>query len=431
MNFLFLFPDQQRADWMGGTPGLPLRTPNLDRLRRRGLQFTNAICPSPLCAPSRACLATGREYADCGVRDNRQDLPLDRPTFYQALRDAGYHVAGCGKFDLHKASYTWGLDGRNLLPEWGFSDGIDNEGKIDAILSGRDAPRGPYMAYLEAQGLRACHIEDIERRRREPMATFPTPLPDAAYCDNWIGRNALNLLRRAPAGKPWFLQVNFTGPHNPWDVTADMASWYRGAEFPPPVGANGVPRQANHAVRANYAAMIENIDRWVGRLLEAVRKRGEEEETLVVFSSDHGEMLGDHGRWGKLVPYHGSLAVPLVIAGPGVTPNRIHTGPATILDLPATFLDLAGAAPLRGGESRSLRPLLESAGERTRDHVFSALNGWRLVFDGRYKLIEGVGADTLLFDLHDDPAETRNRAQELVEDLRRLHSLLNHPTTPQ
>jgi len=89
MNFLFLFPDQQRADWLGGTPGLPLRTPSLDELRRRGTQFTRAICPSPLCAPSRACLATGREYERCGVRNNRDDLPAGTTTFYQRLREAG------------------------------------------------------------------------------------------------------------------------------------------------------------------------------------------------------------------------------------------------------------------------------------------------------------------------------------------------------
>ena len=425
MNLLLLFPDQQRADWLGGTPGLPLRTPNLDDLRRRGTQFTRAICPSPVCAPSRACLATGRDYEHCGVRNNGDDLPTGSTTFYQRLRDRGYHVAGCGKFDLHKASYIWGLDGRNSLAEWGFTDGIDNEGKIDGVISGRNAPRGPYMAFLEQQGLREAHIEDIERRRREKMATFPTPLPAHAYCDNWIGENALTLLRRAPPSQPWFLQVNFTGPHNPWDVTEDMAGWYAGVEFPAPRNETELSRDEHNAVRANYAAMIENIDRWIGRLLAEVRSRGEENETLVVFASDHGEMLGDDGRWGKVVPFQPSLAVPLIFAGPGVGANTIHDGPATLLDLPATFLDFAGAEPLPAAESRSLRPLLEGRNGPVRQHVFSALDDWRAVFDGRFKLIQNFGGTTWLFDLQEDPGETRNRIHDLVEEFERLNQLFN------
>src|SRR5690606_8399637 len=110
--------------------------------------FTNAVCASPLCAPSRACLAAGKEYDRCGVANNDDDFPLDETTYYRILRDAcGYHVAGVGKFDLHKASYIWGLDGKHLLHEWGFSDGIDNAGKIDAVRSGEIEPRDPYMAY--------------------------------------------------------------------------------------------------------------------------------------------------------------------------------------------------------------------------------------------------------------------------------------------
>jgi arylsulfatase A-like enzyme len=286
------------------------------------------------------------------------------------------------------------------------------------------------MAFLESRGLREIHIADIEQRRREKTATFPTPLPDSAYCDNWIGENALALMQRFPADKPWFLQVNFTGPHEPWDITETMATWYAGATFPPPVNDSAIPLAKHNAVRANYAAMIENIDRWVGRLLQEVRRRGEEDETIIVFSSDHGDMLGDHGRWGKIVPYHPSLAVPLIVAGPGVQPNRIHDRPSTILDLPATFLDLAGAEPLRDAESQSLRPILEGASAAGRHHVFAALNEWQAVYDGRYKLIENFHGESLLFDLREDPGETRNRASDLVEDARRLHSLFNHPQTP-
>src|SRR5258708_4783674 len=128
-NILLLFPDQHRFDWTGFKKALPVRTPNLDRLAQRGVRFTNAVVASPLCAPSRACLASGREYDRCGVRDNSVDYPINQKTYYALLRDSGYHTAACGKIDLHKGSPSWGLNGKHLLPEWGVSDGIDNAGR--------------------------------------------------------------------------------------------------------------------------------------------------------------------------------------------------------------------------------------------------------------------------------------------------------------
>ena len=163
-NLLVLLPDQHRFDFLGTQSTLPLRTPNLDALAREGVLFANTTTPSPLCAPARACLASGRDYRRCGVPDNDYDYPLEQPTYYAALRDAGYHVAGVGKFDLHKRTLDWGLDGSRLLEEWGFSAGIDNEGKLDAVRSGTDVPKGPYMAYLHERGLAEVHVCDFRQR---------------------------------------------------------------------------------------------------------------------------------------------------------------------------------------------------------------------------------------------------------------------------
>ena len=170
-NILFFLPDQHRPDWLGCHGTLPLRTPHVDALARRGVRFARAYCPSPLCAPSRAALASGRRYGRCGVRDNGQNYPLDLPTHYQSLRDAGYRVAGVGKFDLHKdttdpQNLDWGLDGSRLLAEWGFTDGIDNEGKLDGSNSYRHwgAPRGPYLQYLAGRGLADVYVREHETR---------------------------------------------------------------------------------------------------------------------------------------------------------------------------------------------------------------------------------------------------------------------------
>ena len=197
-NILLLFPDQLRHDWVEPNSPFPVRTPNLKRLAAEGARFTTAVSPAPVCAPARACLAAGKEYDHCRVASNAVNYPLDQTTVYGLLRNSGYHVLGCGKFDLHKPEPDWGLDGKRLIREWGFSDGIDNEGKQDAIRAYQEAgkPKGPYMAYLERRGLAKVHVEDFRKRRGN--ATFPTPLPDDAYCDNWIARNGLELLKSAP-----------------------------------------------------------------------------------------------------------------------------------------------------------------------------------------------------------------------------------------
>lgn len=419
-NILFFLPDQFRPDWLGLNSEIPVRTPNLDRLAARGMRFTNAVCPSPLCAPSRACLASGKEYERCGVPGNDTDFPLEETTYYRILRDeCGYRVLGVGKFDLHKASYIWGVDGKRHLHEWGFSDGIDNAGKIDAKLSGADLPRDPYMAYLQREGLRERHLADLASRKNY-ADTHPTPLPEEAYCDNWIARNGLELLRQTPIGEPWHLVVNFTGPHAPMDVTEEMADLYDGVEFPLPRvrpgdqkrPPGGFPAEVHQQIRRNYSAMVENIDRWIGVYLAEVEGRGELDNTWVVFSSDHGEMLGDRGRWGKGQPYQPSVGIPLIVAGPDV--SRGHTSDAlvSLIDLAATFVELGGAEVPDAMESRSLRPVLQRRTDRHRAVVRSALGGWRMVQSERYKLIVQSGVSEL-YDLAEDPWEEQNLASAL------------------
>jgi len=423
-NFLFLLPDQWRPDWMPGDTRIPIRLPHIEALIRRGVRFDKVLCASPLCAPSRACLATGREYRNCGVASNQVDFPLQLPTYYQALRGAGYHVMACGKVDLHKKTLDWGLDGKRLLDDWGFSDGIDNAGKGDAVRSGAESPKDPYMAMLHQRGLAAAHVADF-RARRGYQATHNTPLPDDAYCDNWIGANALKLLRRAPKDKPWHLVVNFTGPHNPMDITASMEPGARGRDYPPATSSTLFDAATHNRIRQNYTAMCENIDRRIGEILAAVEQRGELDNTLVVFSSDHGEMLGDHDRWGKHVPYQASAGIPLVVAGLDTMKGLRTAALTSLIDMTATFLDYAGLPALPGMEARTLRPVLTGKRKRHRAVVHSALEEWRLVWDGRYKYVEGYQGQTQLFDLEKDPSETRNLVTSEKELANRLRKQLN------
>ena len=445
-NILFFFPDQQRFDWTTLNTGLPLRTPNLEALRGRGIQFTNAFVGSPLCAPSRACLAAGAEYDDCGVASNAVDFPAERTTYYGLLRESGYHVIGCGKLDLHKATEDWGLDGRRLVREWGFSDAIDNAGKHDAVRSGKIKPHDPYMGMLHSRDLARVHLEDFARRGKggEYADTAPTALPEDAYCDNWLAENGLKLLRAAPKDKPWHLVVNFTGPHSPMDITRRMDRECRGRDFPQPHRSTQFDANRHVAIRQNYSAMVENVDRWLGLYVQELRRRGELDNTLIVYSSDHGDMLGDHDRWGKTLPWEPSMHVPLVVAGPGVKRSKPNASPVLVHDLAATFLDYAGASKPRSMHSESFRPVLEGRSQSHREYVRSGLGSWRAVTDGRYKLIRGydpaltrfkdgpmAAGPVFLYDLEADPGEDRSLAEKEPKRTKKmldlLPSLVSHP----
>lgn len=429
-NILFFFPDQHRFDFVGFNYDIPVRTPYLDELAARGVTFEKAIVPSPVCAPSRACMASGKRYHRCGVPSNKYDYPLDQPTQYQALRNSGYRVGGVGKFDLSKNTLEWGLDGKRLIDEWGFTDGVDNEGKYDGTRSGAAEPHGPYLKYLYDNGLAKTHLSDFSRENRHGFrSTHPTALPDEAYCDNWIAENGLRILREFPKDQPWFMQVNFTGPHNPMDITQTMYDARPGVQFPQPNDSSELDPDHHNEIRKNYAAMIENIDRQVGRFLETVEERGELDNTVVVFSSDHGEMLGDHDRWGKSVFYQPSVGVPLVVAGPGVQQGVTTDALVELQDLAVTHLDFASADILPEADGRSLKPILAGNTSGHRDVAISALGNWKIIWDGKMKLFVEEGEAPKLFNLEDDPGENHNLVDEIPDKVNRLSKRLVEETS--
>jgi arylsulfatase len=433
-NILFLLPDQHRPDWLGFNSDLPLHTPNLDLLGQRGIRFTNAFTPSPLCSPARACLATGRDYRRCGVKDLDQNTPTSLPNYYRHLAQAGYEVASVGKLDLHKPDMDWGLDGTHMMKEYGFTNGFDSEGKGDAIrayMNNGMKPKGPYMQFLEENGLAAKHLAMYapyfeDNKPKPDFLKFPavTSLPDEAYCDNWVAANAIRYLQEFPKGKPWHLVVNFVGPHGPFDVTSRMRSRWENVKLPPPVDNNEPDADVILARRQNYAAMIETIDEHVGKMVRTVEQRGELENTIIVYSSDHGEMLGDHNRWGKRVWYTPSSGVPLIISGPGIRENTYSETLVTLHDLAATFLDYTQAEQLPESDARSLRPVLDGSSNGHREYVTSGLNNWDMIFDGRYKCVTGVETSPILYDLHEDPYELRDISNLYPDIVARLLSQL-------
>ena len=211
------------------------------------------------------------------------------------------------------------------------------------------------------------------------------------------------------------------------DITVRMEKLCRDRKYPQPNQPAEYTPDIHVAIRQNYTAMVENIDRWTGIFLNEVKARGELDNTIVVFSSDHGEMLGDHGRWGKSVPWQPSVGVPLVAAGPGIARNHISDSLVSVMDLAATFLDYAGVPRPSDMDSRSLRPVLEKKSRTHREVVRSGLNQWRTVRDNQYKLVRGFGvtdAPPMLFDLLADPLENRNIAANAPDVVKRLSQAL-------
>ena len=409
-SFLILFPDQWRSDWDGSFHGVPLRMPVFESIAVSGTRFVQAYVPSPLCAPSRAALASGREYDEAGVPDNTSvDYNTSIPTFYSLLRAAGYHTMTVGKDDLTKASGC-GDAGNFHAAALGFSDYSRCKGKQDA---GQTAPRAlpscPYGHFLAAHNVSVngtstnlwsvftaddatCCVTN-----GDGVGTYlcrnPTLMPQPAYEDDYVADEAVALLARKPAGMPWFLQVSFPGPHPPFIVTAEMRNSTDGRTFPGAIDNERLPTQQGQVIRRDYAAELEHLDTLMGRVLDAV-PAAEMDNVIVIVASDHGEMLGDHDDWGKIMPWQGSISVPLVVSAPalGVPVNTTVSVPVATMDIAGTVLDYAGVARAFNSTTQSLRPFL-SVSSRVGDavaatapytssyrpFVSSGLDAWRLV----------------------------------------------------
>ncbi|MCT4596471.1 MAG: sulfatase-like hydrolase/transferase [Vallitalea sp.] len=436
-NILFIFPDQHRGDWLPNNIQLDIKMPNLKKIMDKGVTFNRAVTPSPLCAPARACLASGKRYDNCNVSDNLEDYPLEQETFYSILKEIGYSVGGVGKFDLHKATPWWGLDGWvDDFEKLGFTHAIDNAGKMDAVISGKDDPKDPYMNLLHKEGWSNYHVNDMIGRRQK---THYTELSDELYCDNWVGNNAVNMIKNFPKDKPWFIQVNFTGPHTPFDITQSMKKRWENIEFPMPIKWSGEKNKALET-RQNYAAMLENIDNNIGRIIKELEEQNELENTIIVYSSDHGEMLGDFDKYGKCRPQKASVNIPMIIKTPGMIEGFESEALVELQDLAATFIDYTTNENVEFQDSISLKPIIERKEKTNREYLYSALkpkqqkkvmhglDSWRMIEDNEYKLIVENENNYKLYNVEQDKEELRDisklnneKVNELLQYLESTH----------
>ncbi len=433
-NILLITPDQQRTDTLGAYGSRHVRTPNIDRLARESVVFDRAYVQNTVCIPSRACMQTGRYTHQHGVRymeseiDTTPGLPAHELTFMERLRANGYATGATGKI--------------HMMPERGFGylEIVGGKGARWTRSSGQ--PIGPApLGAAYARWLEAKHpggYELIYEQRRQPeyrrnRCSIVNVLPLEEYVETYILEKSIEFMTAA-RNEPFFLWCGFCGPHGPHDPPASHAGLYPFdrivlpetlyhdlSDRPPHIrhaGMRGplsaVEEESLRIFMSYYFCLCTLIDEYVGELIAVMRRCGLLDNTLIVYTSDHGEMLGDFWRFGKSLFYEPVARVPLIARPPGGCRGRHVVGLTEVMDLAPTILDYAGIPRPREMQATSFRPILEGGdgGHRcvlceytTNDQ---RINGKCLVTE-RYKYILWDGEDGgEFYDLREDPCELRN-----------------------
>ena len=440
-NVLFIMSDQHRYDYLETDENAPeaLNTPNMRRLAEMGVNFPNCTVNAPVCAPSRIGLASGIQPSRLGSLSNGSFYPTSIPTYYQQLRDHGYRVGCVGKLDLAKPDgYNGRYGDRPRTYNWGFTHPEECEGKMHA--GGSATPIGPYTHYLQEKGLLEKFHQDYRNRRSSggwiKNGSYDSVLPTEDFEDSYIGRRSTEFIENIPNDFPWHLFVSFVGPHDPFDPPTEYGDKYRNADMPSAIvdDMEGKPdwikkRTVNispeevKVTRQQYCAATELIDYQIGNMLRALEERGMLDNTYIIYSSDHGEMLGDHGLYTKSTAYEASLRVPLIVVGPGIEGNRVSPELVELIDINPTICDLVGVPVLKNIDGQSIGPVVRGETETHRSETVSRLGNFTCIRTQTYKLIESSDGFVELYNLVEDPDELHNIAdskKKLVEELRSL-----------
>ena len=423
-NILWIVSDDQRADTIAAQGNASILTPSLDRLARQGISFNSAYCmgstSGAVCAPSRYMMMTGRSLHR--LPGNVFNIPESEVTLPQRLREAGWNTFFTGKWHNGKAAYQRSFGGGAEI----FFGGMGSHTKLmvhDHQPDGKypDSKRHPLPAFSSTA------FADAAIRFIEEQAIIEEQVSD--------GRN-----------NPFFACVFFTAPHDPRTPPTKFLSMYPAEKMPLP--ANFLPEhpfdngelkirdeklapfpRTPEVVKeqlAAYYAMISQMDAQVGRIIDALQKTGLAENTMVVFTSDHGLAVGSHGLMGKQNLYEHSTRVPLLIVGPGIEAGSVCEQPVYLHDLVPTIADWARIDAPEFSEGKSLVGLLNGTSEQGRESIYTAYKKvQRALRVGRWKLIHypAIGR-TQLFDLQNDPQETTDLSDHPDHQGTRLDLLL-------
>jgi choline-sulfatase len=412
-NILIVIADQLAASALPSYGNRTTVAPALERLGDEGVVFERALCASPLCVPSRGALMSGLLPSRTGAIDNAGELPASVPTFAHHLRTLGYRTVLTGKMhfigpdqlhgfeerptaDVYPAGFDW-------IPDWRLSDDerLPWYHDLSSVLRA-----GPVRATLQLD-----YDDDVAFRARR------------AIVDSARDRS-----------RPLLLVASFTHPHDPYEVPARLWERYAGVDVPPPrapappgpadpptrrlramLDADRIPVSDEQvlAARRGYAAAISLVDDHVASLLEMLDAQGMASDTIVVVTSDHGDMLGERGLWYKMAPFEDSIRVPLLVHAPDRFAARRVADPVSLLDLLPTFVDLAGGTLPDGTgdlDGASLADAIHGGSAPARDVPLEYLaEGVRApqvtLVRGPLKLVRSLGEPDLLYDVERDPDE--------------------------
>lgn len=430
--------DQMRGDCLSVLDHPVVDTPNIDQLARNGVLFKNAYSATPTCVPARASVLTGMSQTSTGRVGYQDKVPWNYPyTLAGELGKAGYHTQAVGKMHVYPA--------RNLM---GFHNVVLHDGYLhynrfkhqnleskSFNYSGDD-----YLPWLKEKAGAEADLIDLGLDCNASTVARPWHLPEALHPTNWVVTQSIDFLRRRDSTKPFFLKMSFVRPHPPFDPPQVFFDMYKDLELPvPPVGdwaeledlekagynpvtfKGKVPINRFKRAQAAYYALITHIDYQIGRFLIAMEEHGVFNNTVILFVSDHGELLGDHHLFRKALAYEGSAKVPFILSDPGnvlgLKKNQVVEEVVELRDIMPTLLDAADVAIPESVDGKSVLNLLAGQRDNWREyihgeHAYGHLSH-HYVTDGKEKYIwySQTGKEQL-FHLKKDPHELNNLAKK-------------------
>lgn len=427
-NIVLIMTDQQRFDTLAAWGASHMITPNMDRIAGAGVSFRQAYCPGATCIASRAAIFTGMYAHNTGVY-TFQNWANHR-VWVQDLAESGYHCVNMGKMHYSPRDAPGGFHERVIV------ENPTNTAQANG------APDDDWGRFLRLHG----HTRPNFRHRTDPdwiakAQGVPWHDEERFHSDVFIGDSAVTWIRDYQGSEPFFLQVGLTGPHEPWDPLPRHLEQYAGRALPNPVKAAGeletkppqhrahqrFHAETNHEsridlrsaddatidhMRRHYYAKITTVDEQIGKVLDALEARGYLDNSWVIFCSDHGELLGDHGLAYKWLMYDPIVHVPLILCPPGsfAQPQPSETNDlVSLIDLAPTILSLAGIDIPAYIEGRALLPYVTGESVEPRTAVYAEDNYQIMLRTDNYKLIYYIGQTASdLYDLQHDPDELVN-----------------------
>ena len=430
-NILMIMPDQLTPSALGAYGHPFVKSPNIDALAAKGVIFTSAYCNNPLCAPSRFSMLSGRLPSAIGAYDNASYFPSNQATIAHYLRAAGYQTSLIGKMHFVGADQTHGFEERRTTDIYPADFGwVANWDMADERID---------WWFHNLSSVTEAGVADASNQ---------------LDFDDDVGHQAVRKIRdlaRSKDDRPFFMCVAFTHPHDPYVTRQEFWDLYEDVEIDlPRVGELPEDQIDPHSQRLRQVVDHENfvvtpdnikrarrayygnvsyIDQWVGRLMATLKNCGLDDDTIVVFCGDHGDMLGERGLWYKMSFFEGSVRVPLIIRSPGrFLPTRIDSN-VSLLDLAPTFLAITDSEPddySPALDGRDLTPLLNGDTEGDSDEAIAEYMGegavapMVMIRRGGYKYIACPADPPQLYDLKTDPDELSNLAGSVdVADVER------------